>query len=169
VLALEWSPRKSAVAWANGVLDAHPTDRVIIVTHAYLYYDGTRYDWKAKGDHQEWNPLWYSTANSGDVEDGEMLWNDLVKKHPGVFLVLSGHVLAGGAGVLVSRGERGNGVLQVVVNYQMLKDGGLGYLRLLELLPNGKTLRMKSFSPTLGVFATGPDQRGELPIEPPLW
>jgi hypothetical protein len=86
-----------------------------------------------------------------------------------VFLVLSGHVLGNGTGVLTSRGDHHNVVHQVVVNYQMLKDGGLGYLRLLELLPSGKTLRMKSFSPTLGLFATGPDQTGELKLEPPLW
>ena len=169
VLALEWSPRKATVAWANQVLARHAGDRVIVLTHAYLYNDGARYDWKAKGEHQEWNPLWYSTSNAGDVLDGEMLWNDLVKRRPGVFLVLSGHVLGSGVGVLSSRTSFGSVVHQVVVNYQMLKDGGLGYLRLLELLPDGKTLRMKSFSPTLGLFATGPDQTGELTIEPPLW
>jgi hypothetical protein len=169
VLALEWSPRNATVAWANQVLARHAEDRVIILTHAYLYNDGTRYDWKAKGAKQEWNPLWYSTSNSGDVMDGEMLWNALVKRHANVFLVLSGHVLGSGVGVLSSRGAAGNVVHQVVVNYQMLKEGGLGYLRLLELLPDGKTLRMKSFSPTLGLFATGPDQTGELTLTPPLW
>jgi len=169
VLALEWSPRKATLAWANQVLSRHAGDRVIVLTHAYLYNDGTRYDWKAKGEHQEWNPRWYSTANSGDAADGEMIWNDLVKRHVGIFLVLSGHVLGSGVGVLSSRTSFGSVVHQVVVNYQMLKDGGLGYLRLLELLPDGKTLRMKSFSPTLGLFATGPDQTGELPLEPPLW
>jgi hypothetical protein len=83
--------------------------------------------------------------------------------------VLSGHVLGAGTGVLTSRGEHGNLVQQVLVNFQMLKDGGLGYLRLLELLPDGKTLRMKTFSPTLGVFATPSDQTGTLAVEPPLW
>ncbi len=178
VLALEWSPRTSTLAWANAVLARHPTDRVIVVTHAYLYDDGTRYDYRAKGPKQDWNPLSYGTGKARPPEpgtgpdaptDGEMLWNELVKKQRGVFLVLSGHVLRNGTGVLASRGEHGNLVQQVLVNYQMLRDGGLGYLRLLELLPDGKTLRMKSFSPTLGVFATGADQNGDLAIEPPLY
>jgi hypothetical protein len=181
VLALEWSPRLSTVTWANAVLARHPKDRVIVATHAYLYNDGTRYDWQEKGPAQEWNPLSYGTAKvasaaggatpaTGDPGcDGELLWTKLVKKHRGVFLVLSGHVLGSGAGRLSSRGDGGNLVQQVLVNYQMLKDGGLGYLRLLELLPDGKTLQMKSFSPTLGRYATGEDQTGALPIEPPLW
>ena len=182
VLALEWSPRAATVSWANAVLDRHPEDRVVIVTHAYLYGDGTRYDWQHKGKRQEWNPLSYGTGKGARelrprprslapdaAYDGEMLWQALVKKHAGVFLVLSGHVLGNGTGVLSSRGEHGNVVHQVMVNYQMLKDGGLGYLRLIELLPSGKALRMKSYSPTLGLFATGPDQTGELALEPPLW
>jgi hypothetical protein len=98
-----------------------------------------------------------------------MLWQNLVKKHRGIFLVLSGHVLGNGTGTLASRGDGGNLVQQVLVNYQMLEDGGLGYLRLLELVPDGRTVQMKSFSPTLGRFATGKDQTGVLPIEPPLW
>jgi hypothetical protein len=182
VLALEWAPRASTVAWANEVLDRHPGDRVVVLTHAYLYDDGTRYDWQHKGKAQEWNPRAYPNGKGAPEKsarpralapdagyDGEMLWQALVKKHAGVFLVLSGHVLGKGAGVLSSRGDHGNVVHQVMVNYQMLEDGGLGYLRLIELLSSGKALRMKSFSPTLGVFATGPDQTGELALEPPLW
>jgi hypothetical protein len=182
VLALEWSPRAATVAWANRVLDHYASDRTIVVTHAYLYNDGTRYDWQGKGKLQEWNPLSYGTGK-GTPElrphpnplepdaayDGEMLWRDLVERHAGIFLVLSGHVLGNGTGVLSSRGEHGNLVHQVVVNFQMLKDGGLGYLRLLELLPDGRTLRMKTFSPTLGVFAASSDQTGTLELEPPLW
>jgi hypothetical protein len=182
VLALEWSPRAATVAWANRVLDRYPTDRAIVVTHAYLYNDGTRYDWQAKGKTQEWNPLSYGTGKGvpertapppelapDAAYDGEMLWQGLVSRHAGIFLVLSGHVLGGGTGVLSSRGEHGNVVHQVVVNFQMLKDGGLGYLRLLELLPDGKTLRMKTFSPTLGLFATTADENGTLELEPPLF
>ena len=182
VLALEWSPRAATVAWANRVLDRYPSDRAIIVTHAYLYEDGTRYDWRTKGKLQEWNPLSYGTGKGAPEKqprpeplerdaayDGEMLWRDLAARHAGVFLVLSGHVLGAGSGVLTSRGEHGNLVQQVLVNFQMLKDGGLGYLRLLELLPDGKTLRMKTFSPTLAVFAMSGDQTGTLAVEPPLW
>ncbi len=175
VLALGWSPKRSTVAWANGVLTRHPTDRVIVATHAYLYQDGTRYDYAKKGAAQEWNPLSYATARVPDGDeadaafDGEMLWNELVKRHRGVFLVLSGHVLGTGTSVLESRGEHKNLVEQVLVNYQMLREGGLGYLRLFEVLPDGKTLRMKSYSPSLGLFAREPDQVGDLTIDPPLW
>jgi hypothetical protein len=181
-LALEWSPRNEAVAWANAVLMRHPKDRVVVSTHAYLYDDGTRYDWKGKGPAQEWNPIAYPTGKRNPnkdaamdnlhpdgAHDGEMLWNALIKRHAGVFLVTSGHVLGKGEGVLTSKGDKGNTVNQVLVNYQMLREGGLGYLRLFEILPDGKTLRMKTYSPSLGVFAVGKEHAGDLRVEPGLW
>jgi hypothetical protein len=178
VLVLEWSPRTATVGWANEVLERHAADRVIFITHAYLYYDGTRYDDKAKGETQKWNPRVYGTAfqdpktrepSPAGAYDGEMLWQELLSRHESVFLTLNGHVLGDGAGVLSSPGMHGNIVHQVLVNYQMLAEGGLGYLRLLEFLPDGATLRMKTYSPSLDVFATAPDQNFELSIVPGLW
>jgi hypothetical protein len=181
-LALEWSPRDEAVRWANAALGRYPKDRVVIATHAYLYDDGTRYDWKGKGAAQEWNPLAYPTGkreqkkdaaldnlHRDGAHDGEMLWNALVKRHPGVFLVTSGHVLGKGEGVLTSTGDAGNRVQQVLVNYQMLREGGLGYLRLFEILPDGRTLRMKTYSPSLALYALGTAHAGDLALDPPLW
>jgi hypothetical protein len=50
ILNLEWSTRVAVVAWANEVVAAHPDHRVMLNTHAYLYYDATRYDWDKCGD-----------------------------------------------------------------------------------------------------------------------
>ncbi len=174
VLVVEWSPRAKTVDWANRVLTKYPRDRVVFVTHAYLYYDSTRYDWATKGQEQEWNPHAYGDSRPADkqpadVFDGEKLWTTLVSKHENVFLTLNGHVLGDGAGLLSSPGVHGNVVHQVLVNYQMLNEGGLGYLRLMEFDEDGKTLRMRSYSPSLGLWATAPDQHFDLTIAPPLW
>ena len=173
VLVLEWAPRASTVRWANAVLGRHPQDRVIVVTHAYLYNDSTRYDWHARGKEQLWNPLWYDMnwyEQLYDREhDGEMLWNALVRRHPGIFLVLSGHVGGSGTGRLASRGDDGNLVQQVLGNFQLLDEGGLGYLRLFEIQPDGRSMRMKTYSPSLARFAVADDQQATLAIEPALW
>lgn len=174
VLVLEWSPRGATVEWANRVLTKYPKDRVVFVTHAYLYYDSTRYDWASKGQSQEWNPHAYGDHHAADKEpadvfDGEKLWNALVSKHKGIFLTLNGHVLGDGTGLLTSRGAAGNLVHQVLANYQMLNEGGLGYLRLLEFEPSGKTLRVRTYSPSFDLWATAPDQQFDLTIDPPLW
>lgn len=172
VLMLEWSPRGQTVAWANQVLTRNADRRVIVATHAYLYYDDTRYDFAVRGDSQRWNPLVYATARGDGAadqnHDGEMLWNNLVRRHANVFLVVSGHVLVDGTGLLTSTGDAGNTVHQVLVNYQMLDEGGLGYLRLLEILPGGRQLHLKTFSPSLGLFSYAPDQDFTLQVDPPL-
>jgi hypothetical protein len=173
VLVLEWAPRASTVRWANAVLSKYGSDRVIVVTHAYLYEDSTRYDWHTRGSAQRWNPLWYDMdwlEQLYDREyDGEMLWNALVRKHAGVFLVLCGHVGGGGTGLLESRGDAGNRVQQVLANFQLLDEGGLGYMRLLEVQPDGKSVRMKTYSPSIDAFAIAASQTATLPIEPALW
>src|SRR5215212_10550316 len=44
VIALEWAPRDAAVDWANKVVEAHPDQLVMLLTHAYMYNDDTRHD-----------------------------------------------------------------------------------------------------------------------------
>ena len=55
VLALEFGPRDEVLAWAASVLDAYRLTPAIIVTHAYLYRDGTPYD-RSLTPHQQFNP-----------------------------------------------------------------------------------------------------------------
>jgi hypothetical protein len=173
ILMLEWSPRRSTVEWADGVLTRYPEHRVVVATHAYLYDDSTRYDFVRRRREQHWSPFEYGTAVGAEAEDpsfdGEMLWNALVRRHAGVFLVVSGHVLGQGSGRLTSRGDAGNVVHQLLVNYQMLDEGGLGYLRLIEILPDGRTLHLKTYSPSLDLFSYASDQDFRLHVEPPLF
>src|SRR5690606_18558684 len=113
VLVLGWSPNAATVAWAKKAVSKYPKDRNIFVTHAYLFHDGTRYDFAQKGTDQDWNPLTYGTAKkdpkvpyhqeniSKDAAyDGEMLWRELLADMPGLFLTLNGHVLKNGTGLL---------------------------------------------------------------------
>jgi len=80
LLALEYGPRNAVVDWANKIVAQKPDRKVIVVTHAHLYHDNTRYDWKKKGGSQEFNPYTNGIAQAGGVNDGEDLWNKLLKK-----------------------------------------------------------------------------------------
>lgn len=165
VLALEWAPRDETVAWADKIVSEHPDHRVILVTHAYMYYDDTRYDWKAKGDKQTWNPHDYGQAKlPGGVNDGQELWDKLVKKHPGFVMTLNGHVLEDGAGRISTPGDAGNMVHQMMANYQNRAEGGEGYMRLIEFLPDGKTIKVRSFSPSTKMCKVAEDQQFTLSL-----
>lgn len=168
VLALEFGPRADVVTWAGGVLAAHPRLPAIIVTHAYLYHDDTRYDWRAKGPQQEGNPHGYPVAaKPGGVRDGEQLWVDLVSRHESVVLVVNGHVCGDGLGRLRSVTASGHGVQQMLVNFQMLKNGGDGWLRLLEFAADGRRARVRDYSPTLDRWGEGPDHDFTIDIDLP--
>lgn len=150
VLGLEFGPRKDVVRWANDVVAKHAEREAILITHAYMYYDDTRYDWKKYGAKQSWNPHAYGVAKttSDDVTDGEELWNELVSKHENFIMTLNGHVLNDGLGRITTQTPKGRDVHQMLVNFQMRPKGGDGWMRLIEMKADGKTASIVDFSPT---------------------
>ena len=155
-LALEYGPRDETIAWADKILKKYPKRIAIIVTHVYTYSDGTRYDWAAKKTAQKYNPhcksYGFSTPHDGseNVNDGEQLWQKLVSKNRNVSIVLSGHV-AWAAARQKSIGEHGQVVHEILAAYH---DPPQGWLRLLEFLPDGRTVRVKTYSPKLEKYMT---------------
>jgi len=162
VIALEWGPRDEAVAWADSVMAKHPDRTGILITHAYMFSDETRYDWAKFGAKQTWNP--HSYATPGSKNDGEQLWQKLVRKHR-FAMTLNGHVLNDGAAHLVSPDDSGRNVHQILANYQMRQLGGEGYLRILEFQPDGKRVRIKAYSPVYDRYILRPDHTFEIEID----
>ena len=141
ILALECGPRNEVVAWASTVLERHVDRLAIVVTHAYLFRNNTRYDHTA-GKRERASP-------HGWGNDGEERWRKLVRRHRNTMIVLSGHVSTGGLGYLASEADHGNMVHQMMADYEKMKDGGMGYMRLLEFLPDGRTVQVRTYSPVL--------------------
>jgi hypothetical protein len=150
VIALEFGPRADVVRWANQVAAKHANREAILITHAYMYYDDTRYDWKKFAEKQSWNPHAYGVAKAtaDDVLDGEQLWQNLVRKNENFILTLNGHVLNDGLGRMASTSPGGRQVHQHLVNFQMKPNGGDGWLRLLEFRADGRTVQTYDYSPT---------------------
>ena len=163
ILCLEWAPRDSSVAWAGDIMRAHADRTGILVTHAYMNNNDLRYDHADSVNPQQYNPHHYKTP--GGVNDGEQLWQKLVRKH-NFAITLNGHVLGDGAGYLVSTSDTGKPVHQMLANYQMRDLGGEGYLRLLEFQPDGATIRVKTYTPVFDAWLTTPDQQFEFTIAP---
>ncbi|HWL07483.1 MAG TPA: metallophosphoesterase [Planctomicrobium sp.] len=151
VLGLEFGPRKDVVRWANEVVAKHADHEVILITHAYMYFDDTRYDWKKYGANQKWNPHSYGVAKStnDDVMDGTELWDNLISRHENFILTLNGHVLGDGLGRMTSQTPGGRDVHEILVNFQMRPHGGDGWLRLLEFRKDGTVVQTYDYSPVL--------------------
>jgi hypothetical protein len=157
VLALEWGPRDVVLAWADGIAKQYADTPAIVITHAYLYDDDTRYDHVARPQ-QQWSPHSYPVGDN----DGEEIFQKLVLSNSNIRFVLSGHVLNTGVGRLTSTRPDGTVVHQILANYQIRANGGDGYLRLLRFFPTERTVHVRTFSPSFG-FMTDPRNEFTLP------
>lgn len=154
VLSLEFGPRESVLTWANDVVTDHPDRLVILNTHSYMYSDSTR---QGPGDY--WRPQDYGIGKdtaAHAVNDGEQIWLKLVKKHPNIRFVFSGHVLNSGVGTLVSINEAGLPVYQFLANFQEgvrgTVNGGNGWLRVLRINPGEDSLSITTYSPYVDAY-----------------
>lgn len=161
VITLEFGPRNSILNWAGSVIEKYPNHSVIINTHSYMYSDSTR-----QGPGDNWRPQAYGVGkDTGDssVNDGEQIWDKLVKDHSNVRFVFSGHVLNTGVGTLVSINSKGFPVYQMLANYQEgvtgSVKGGNGWLRILDLDYKKKTLNVSTYSPYINKYKEEPAQQ----------
>ena len=167
VLSLEFGPRDDVLQWADGVVGSHTDRDVVIVTHAYLYSDNSRYDDKRYGAEQSYRPNSYALQpppeapeQERSVNDGQQIWDKLVSRHANIRLVLCGHVHPDGTASLASRGRGGNTVFQILSNYQrdVVYQGQYmdrtGYLRIMQFDEVRRRVNVYTYSPWLDHYLT---------------
>jgi hypothetical protein len=186
VVAIEFGPRDEALAWANDVLHLFRDTPAIIITHAYLYRDGTRYNIAGPG--QQFNPHAYIMMGQpgSSVNDGEEMWRKLIEPNLNVKLVFSGHDVSGygippgTASRLTSTRADGSTVHQILANYQTCTGapcdvyddgtgartvrGGDGFLRILRFSPADKTISFSTYSPYIDRSLTDDGNQFVLPM-----
>ena len=170
ILCLEFGPRDDVLRWGNEIVAKHPERSAILVTHAYLRPDNTRFNRhafiKLKSIDVNMGIDSYGLAKApGGFNDGEDIWKKLVSQHANFALVVSGHACF--TGRLDSEGKHGNSVHQMVVDYQNGKDGGQGFLRLLQFHPDGKRVSVADYSPLLDQVGERKGTSYEFDIAPP--
>ena len=65
-----------------------PDREAILITHAYIYFDDTRYDWEKHGTQSsvESPHLRHRPRRRGRRDDGEELWRNLVARHQNLIM-----------------------------------------------------------------------------------
>lgn len=164
-LTMEYAPRDTVITWAKRVvsLDQYRDHRIVLLTHNYL---------NNKDVHTASAPSWlywepYSVDNkiekSGRIplpyaNSGKQIWEKLVQPSSNIELVLCGHI--SGEGYRKDENASGKTVHQMLFDTQSLGgghrngNGGDGWLRILEFLPDGETVKVKTFSPLFGISPT---------------
>lgn len=149
IIGLEFGPRDDVLEWANEVVSAHPDHQVIVVTHGYMNYDGTRLSSGESGTPPTYT--WLSN-NTDTPNDGEGIWDKFVSKHENIIMVLSGHIGSDNMVTRVDEGENGNKVIQMLLNGQDVDQqyGGIGFLSIFRFSADGTLADVTYFSPYHG-------------------
>ncbi|MBQ2735677.1 MAG: metallophosphoesterase, partial [Clostridia bacterium] len=93
LITLDFGASDYALKWAENIIKQHPDHLVIITTHGYLD-DNTTNDGNGTGTecvyldaNNKYAPSRYGFSNNGDD-----MWNELVKKYDNIFMVVCGHM-----------------------------------------------------------------------------
>jgi hypothetical protein len=150
VFSLEWEPRPATVTWANQIaaLPQYADHSAVLLTHAYLLDNNTR----------------YTTSKVAADSAGSELWTNLVRQHENFEMVVNGHFGGDGQGYLASTALAGNTVNQLFFNTQFETQGGNGWIQLLEFLQDGKTVRVRTYSPYLNQMRPHPELQFEFQL-----
>jgi hypothetical protein len=151
ILNLEFAPRKDVLCWASQVLGQHPNHRVIVATHCYQRYDGIH----SNCTDVPRSLICGDTPGYPDDEpaiigaDGWNLWDEFIRRHSNIFMVLSGHI--NDSAHVQRRGLAGNVVHEILSDYQYeapLGTGrcGNGWLRVLTFKPSENEIDLVTLS-----------------------
>lgn len=180
-MTIEFGPRDTVLAWAKRVaaLPQYKDHRIVLATHEYLNAKDTRTTGKINWIY--WEP--YNVDNMiqkspkiqlPHANNGQQIWEKVIQPSSNIEMVLCGHI--SGEGYRKDKNTAGKTVHQILFDAQSMGgghrhgNGGDGWLRILEFFPDGKTVKVRTFSPLFGIspatrqFAWKLDPRNEYTI-----
>ena len=157
VITSEFAPRDEVLEWAKKLAssDRYKDSRVIFMTHGYMD-PGTAPERGKVRDHENYA---ITPKNAG-----KQIWEKLIRPSSNILLLICGHTGNGNGkyednvGYRVDKNAAGEDVHQMMFNVQYVGggpegNGGDGWLRILEFMPDGKTIKVKTYSPLFGISA----------------
>lgn len=138
-ITLDYGPTDEELAWAGEVCEKYSDHKVIVTTHAYMFRDGTTLDSGDVVPPSNSNP----TSNNGDE-----MWEEFVKRHENIVLVMSGHDPCKYIVTRKDNGVNGNTVTQMLVDAQTEEKnrGALGMVTMLYFSKDGKSVEVEHYS-----------------------
>jgi hypothetical protein len=154
-LALEMQPGDDVIAWARGIIAAHPGKPTIVSTHDYL---------SPTAERLSGGMLDFTLVDPANHNTPQQMFEKLIEPTDQIFLVLCGHYH--GQALRVDENAAGNPVYQVLADYQDRGQVGIdagqppggmmggptgigdGWLRLLrfDTASNPPTIQMETYS-----------------------
>lgn len=152
IITIEFAPRNEVLEWAKNLAadKKYENHKVFVLTHSYLNADGT----VIEKEGYEVSPANY----------GKAIWEKLLYPSKNIRMLICGHACVIGdfqanVGQRTDKNVAGKNVFQMMFNAQTAGggwngNGGDGWLRIMEFLPDGKTIKVKTYSPLFGISPT---------------
>lgn len=150
VVTSEFAPRDEVLNWAKELIakPEYQEHKVIFMTHSFLK---ERTAERIKEENYTISPRNW----------GQAVWEKLVEPSSNIFMVICGHTGKPGdfedsIAYRVDKNSSGMDVHQMMFNVQILGggwegNGGDGWLRILEFMPDGKSIKVRTYSPLFGI------------------
>lgn len=150
VITSEFAPRDEVLNWAKELITepSYNNHKVIFMTHSFLRQRTAE---RIKEEKYAISPRNWSQA----------VWEKLIEPSTNISLVICGHTGSPGkfedsVAFRTDKNQIGKNVHQMMFNVQVLGggwegNGGDGWLRILEFMPDGKTVKVKTYSPLFGI------------------
>ena len=138
VIALSWAPSDEEIAWASDIVAAHPYHNVIVTTHGFIKANGQILQyWSDKGKNY-----------------ADKIWDNLIKKHENIVMVLSGHITSKRIERFTLQGDHGNTVTSLLIDpswldtdMQLTSPKGAGLIANLCFSEDGSKVDVNWYSP----------------------
>jgi hypothetical protein len=152
VITSEFYPRDEVLDWAKNIAqsDNYKSHKIIFMTHSFLTNGSGAKRIETSG----------YKLRPGNT--GKEIWEKLIYPSNNIDLVICGHTADGNGkfednvSYLTDKNSAGKTVHQMMFNVQTLGggwegNGGDGWLRILEFMPDGQTIKVRTYSPLFGI------------------
>jgi len=153
VITSEFYPRDEVLDWAKKLAanDRFKDSKVIFMTHSYMQGQGKNAQLIEKENYR---------LHPGNY--GVHIWEKLLRPSENIYMLICGHTgdgngkFADNVAYRMDKNSAGKNVHQMMFNVQTLGggwegNGGDGWLRILEFMPDGKTIKVRTYSPLFGI------------------
>lgn len=156
ILTMDFGAKDDVLDWADRIIANNRRYNVILITHAFLYPDGTTVDR---------NDRYAPTNTDPTLNNGDDIWEKLVTRHKNISLVICGHEDSATPICTQTEGKSGRVVTQILSNQQGLdeflhaaKQNTTGMVTMLYFSEGGSRLTMECYSPVYGKYYRPEDQ-----------
>src|SRR4051794_35853576 len=154
IFNLEYYPRQAVVDWADSIAGQpqYADYTAVLLTHSFIGSGDTR-----------WNVA-PGTYPGIEGNDGTDMWNELVKVNGNFEMTFNGHLGGDGTGFREDANNAGVDVHQMFLNTQFETNGGNGWLRVVEFMKDGQTIKVRTYSPHFDLYRTNAASNLDLTI-----